>query len=106
MNNFRAALLEKLDETGIPLKKVAEGSGVSYEQLKKLKQIPTRTTNVEDGMAVARFFGLTLEDFIDGEKASDRADLIRVLDQLSPSAIQVLTATAKAQLDAEAQEAD
>ena len=31
---FRSALLDALKETGLPLSKVASGSGVSYDQLK------------------------------------------------------------------------
>ena len=67
MLTFREALINKLEQTGTPLKQVAEGSGVSYEQLKKLKQVEGRETNVKDALKVAAFFDQSLEDFLLGE---------------------------------------
>ncbi|KPU84222.1 hypothetical protein JI58_05125 [Marinosulfonomonas sp. PRT-SC04] len=101
MKKFREALLEKLDETGISLKQVADGAGVSYEQLKKLKQIKSRTTNVEDAMRVAHFFGLTLEELMAGQEASDQAEIVGLLGSLSTEARNFLITAAKAQLAAE-----
>lgn len=101
MRTFREALLEKLNETGISLKQVAEGSGVSYEQLKKLKQIESRTTNVEDAIKVAHFFRLTLEELIAGQEASGQAEIADLLSSLSPEARNFLITAAKAQLAAE-----
>jgi transcriptional regulator with XRE-family HTH domain len=102
MRKFREALLEKLDETGISLKQVAEGSGVSYEQLKKIKQIESRSTNVEDAIRVARFFKMTLEEFMFGHAESSQAELVDLLESLSVEARNFLITAAKAQLAAEA----
>ncbi len=76
-------------------------AGVSYEQLKKLKQGQTRTTNVEDAIKVANYFDLTIEQFISGVEASGPDRLVRILDQLSPAALDVLTNAANAQLASE-----
>jgi len=62
---FRSALMDALKETGLPLSKVALGSGVSYDQLKKLRQRPLASTNVDDARAVANVFGVTLGQFLD-----------------------------------------
>ena len=87
---FRDALLARLDETGIDLAEVARESGVSYEQLKKLKQGKVRRTNAEDAMAVAAVFGLTLEAFVGDEAIADRLELARLYLQLSPRERQLL----------------
>tara|TARA_R110002020_G_scaffold52528_2_gene147507 strand:- start:50 stop:391 length:342 start_codon:yes stop_codon:yes gene_type:complete len=106
MRTFREALLDKLEETGTSLRQVAEGSGVSYEQLKKLKQIESRTTNVEDAMKVAKFFGLTTEQLISGRKASDQDEILGLLESLSDRARSFLITAAKAQLAAEKSESE
>ncbi|MEO0765184.1 MAG: hypothetical protein AAFY75_04130 [Pseudomonadota bacterium] len=80
---------------------IAEGAGVSYEQLKKVKQIETRVTNFDDGVKVAHFFRLTAEEFLAGEEASSPDALIRALEALSPQAREVLENAAYAQLASE-----
>lgn len=74
---------------------------MSYEQLKKLKQIETRSTNVEDAMKVADYFGLTLDEFVLGQRASSPSGIVRLLASLSPEARNFLVNAAKAQLAAE-----
>jgi transcriptional regulator with XRE-family HTH domain len=101
MRNFRESLLQKLNETGISLRQVAEGSGVSYEQLKKIKQIETRSTNVEDAMKVAHYFGLTLDELMTDQEASGQLEIIGLLESLSVEARTFLINAAKAQLVAE-----
>ncbi len=101
MMKFRDALIHKLEETGISLRKVSEGSGVSYEQLKKLKQVESRTTNVEDAIKVAAFFGQTVDEFVAGEAAKAPDRLAGVLSQLSPEGRAFLENAAIAQLAAE-----
>lgn len=98
MRTFREALLKKLEETGTSLKKVADGANVSYEQLKKLKQIDSRSTNVEDAIKVAHFFNMTLDEFMSGVEAKAPDEIISVLEKLSPVARNTLLNAAKAQL--------
>ena len=101
MEMFRDALLKILKETGTPLRQVAASSGVSYEQLKKLKQGQSQTTNVEDAIRVAASFGLTLEQFMSGETASNLSGLVRTLTRLSPEGRAFVSTAAEAQLAAE-----
>lgn len=63
-NSFRDALIHALQETGVSLRKVATETGVSYEQLKKIKQRATSSTNVEDALKIANFFKVPLDDFM------------------------------------------
>jgi len=79
---FREALLERVAltrkesaETGKPsLKAVAEGASVSYEQLKKVKQ-RGGSTNIDDAIKVANYFGLTIDEFLGDKTASIRAEI-------------------------------
>ncbi|MDN5567690.1 MAG: phage repressor protein [Paracoccus sp. (in: a-proteobacteria)] len=58
---FKMALERALLETGRSLRSVAMASGVSYEQLKNLKQGKAKSTNVDDAIRVASAFGVTLD---------------------------------------------
>ena len=92
---FRSALLDALEETGLPLSKVAAGSGVSYDQLKKLRQRPLASTNVDDARAVASFFGVTLDQFLDDTSLSARIELLEFYNRLSDQEIEILKAAAR-----------
>jgi transcriptional regulator with XRE-family HTH domain len=94
---FRSALLDALEETGLPLSKVAEGSGVSYDQLKKLRQRPNASTNVDDARAVANFFGVTLDQFLDDTSLLARVELAEFYNRLTDQEIEILKAAARGQ---------
>jgi hypothetical protein len=71
---FRAALLKAMEATQVSISDIAAGSGVSYEQLKKIRQRPKASTNICDARAVARFFGVTLSDFLEDWPTNDRLE--------------------------------
>lgn len=64
--DFRKALEHALEKKGVSLRSVATKSGVSYEQLKALKQGKSKSTNVDDAVRVAAAFGVSLENFYAG----------------------------------------
>lgn len=64
-----------MDATGRTLRSVATAAGVSYEQLKNLKQGKAQKTNVDDAMKVAASFGVSLEDFYRGQLTSAKPAL-------------------------------
>jgi len=68
---FRTALERALADTGRSLRSVAQDAGVSYEQLKNLKQGKAKSTNVDDALKVAGAFGVSLDDFYRGKFAPD-----------------------------------
>lgn len=70
-HTFKSALDQALEVTGRSLRSVAMDAGVSYEQLKNLKQGKSQRTNVDDAMKVAAAFGVTLEQFYRGQYAPD-----------------------------------
>lgn len=92
---FLDALLNALAQRGVSLKAVAEGAGVSYEQLKKVRQRPDASTNVDDALKVANHFGLTLDEFLGDELASDRAAAVSLYSQLTENERRILRAAAR-----------
>ncbi|GGG77710.1 transcriptional regulator [Salipiger pallidus] len=51
---------------GMSLRKIADVAGVSYEQLKKVSQGKSRSTNVDDAQKVASALDMTLDQFLNG----------------------------------------
>lgn len=92
---FRTALLEHLAKTGEPLAQVAARAGVSYPQLKRLKAREGASTNVEDAMAIAHAFGVTLDEFLGDTMVADRIEIVGLYNQLSPSEREILRAAAR-----------
>lgn len=98
MLTFRDALLNTLEENEISLKALAEGAGVSYEQLKKLKQNKSRSTNVDDAAKIADYLGMSLTDLLSGAIGPSHAEITSVLQQLTPEDRRFLLNAAKAQI--------
>lgn len=92
---FREAFIEALDRTGWSIRKVAGISGVSEEQLKKVNQGKSRSTNVDDAVKVANAFGVTLEEFLDDQTIQDRIEIVEQYLQLSPQERDFLQAAAR-----------
>lgn len=53
--------------SGLSMRKLADKAGVSYEQLKKVSQGRTQSTNAEDALKLASAVGVSLESFMLGE---------------------------------------
>lgn len=98
VKNFREALIDALEKSGTPLKRVAEQTGVSYEQLKKLRQGKSTSTNVDDAVLVANYFGQTLEEFLADSTAALRSEIVDLYNQLTPEERRFLLASAKGML--------
>lgn len=96
MKTFREALLERCGGLDQPsLKAVAEGAKVSYEQLKKVKQGKSGSTNADDAVRVAHFFGLTMDEFLGDTLAQDRVEIARLYRELSDDERQLLLDAAR-----------
>lgn len=61
---FRDAFFAALDGSGRSMREVALSAGVSYEQLKKLRQGKSDRTNAEDAAALAGALGHTVESLL------------------------------------------
>lgn len=101
---FRDALLDAIQRTGISLQRVADVSGVSYEQLKKLKQGKSQSTNVDDAVKVAHVFGLSLDEFLGDTTPQDRREIVDLWLKLSEAERDLLKA-ASVGLHAQGQQA-
>jgi transcriptional regulator with XRE-family HTH domain len=80
---FREALAAELKRTGWALKYVCTQAGVSYEQLKKVGQGKSQSTNVDDAVRVAHVFGKTLDEMLHDRLPSDREEIADLWRQLS-----------------------
>lgn len=87
---FREALISRVAPNGPPLKAVADATGVSYEQLKKVKQGHTQSTNADDAVKVAAYFGLTLNEFMDDDLTEDRAAVAAIYSSLTPEEVRIV----------------
>lgn len=96
---FRTALLRALEQTGVSLKQVCESSGVSYEQFKKVKQGKSQSTNVDDALRVANYFGLTLDEFLADDTAVVREEILDLYRQLEPGERWFLLASARGMIE-------
>lgn len=92
---FRQALIDALKQTGRTLRSIAKESGVSYDQLKNLKQGRSQSTNVDDAIKVANAFGVTLEEFVDDQSVIIRSEIVELYNQLSEQERKFLLASAR-----------
>jgi len=75
---FRIAFIEALEMTGLSVAEVARKSGVSKDQLNKLKQRDNAKTNVDDAKLVANAFGYTLDEFLSDNLRHDTDEAVRL----------------------------
>ncbi len=99
--SFREAYLAAKAASGFSAAKIAKGAGVSEEQLKKLAQRETASTNVDDAVKIAVFFGVIVEEFIDGRKVTAPGRIAEISTRLSPEGRALLERVAEAQLVSE-----
>ena len=105
VKRFRDALLEKLEQTGLSVAEVARGAGVSYEQLKKVRQRLDGSTNVDDAVRVAHYFGVSLDEFLNDSTIEDRNEMLDLYTKLSSQERAFLLDVARARAS-RAQQAD
>jgi transcriptional regulator with XRE-family HTH domain len=92
---FRQALLDACDRTQTSLRAVANSTGVSYEQLKKLKQGKSQSTNVDDAVLIANFFGMSLDEFLGDDTHQKRDEILDLYSRLAPQERELLLAAAR-----------
>jgi transcriptional regulator with XRE-family HTH domain len=64
MKTFREALISAIEVSGVSVRELAKGAGVSADQLYKVKQGKSSSTNVDDAAKIAHYFGKTLDEFM------------------------------------------
>ena len=98
--SFRDALIEGLEANGVSVAELARSTGVSKDQIHKVKQGKSRSTNVDDAVKIANFFGQSLDEFLEDPTAQKDAEIAALLMQLEPQERQFLLNAAKAQISA------
>ncbi len=98
MKSFRDALLQGLQEKKVSVAEVARVTGVSKDQLHKIKQGKSRSTNVDDAVKIADYFGQSLDQFLSDSDIEQDAEIAELLMQLEPSERQFLLNAARAQI--------
>ncbi|MGC0224943.1 helix-turn-helix domain-containing protein [Pseudooceanicola nitratireducens] len=96
---FRDALSQAIEQTATTWSAVASATGVSYEQLKKLKQGKSQSTNVDDAVKIANHFGMTLDEFIDDQTRYQREEILDLLRTLKEQERDLLIAAARGMRD-------
>lgn len=86
--DFREALIQRLEATGVPAAELARRTGVSKSIIDKLRQRKIETTNVHDAILIARYFGEGVEEFC-GLGCTDQGDplgreIARLVEALPP----------------------
>lgn len=92
---FRDALMQIVAERGVSLRSVAVGTAVSYEQLKKLAQNKSRSTNVDDAIRIANYFGMSLDEFIGDQTQAQRQEILDLYSKLDAQERELLLAAAR-----------
>lgn len=92
---FRDALDAAIKSSGETYASVARATGVSYEQLKKLKQGKSASTNVDDAVLIAHHFGMSLDEFIGDETQHKRREILDLYSRLSGPERDLLLAAAR-----------
>ncbi|MFW5655941.1 MAG: S24 family peptidase [Roseicyclus sp.] len=84
--SFRNAFLQARDRTRRSVRGIALAAGVSEDQLKSLAQGKSQTTNVDDAVKVARAFGVTLDEFLEGKLGPSVEETIAVAGRVGAGA--------------------
>jgi lambda repressor-like predicted transcriptional regulator len=100
MLTFRNALKKAIAaRPGLSIRKVAIGAGVSYDQLRMVLKRDTATTNVEDGVKIAAYFGMELSRFLEIPEEQHPVEIVEVYNQLPDHMRQKIVAYGKGMLD-------
>ncbi|WP_255553494.1 helix-turn-helix transcriptional regulator [Maritimibacter sp. DP1N21-5] len=83
MRSFRESFIRRLDETGATVAEVADTIGVSRHQLYKLTHRKVESTNADDAVKIAAYFGMSVEEFMSDERAS-LSDFALLFAKLTP----------------------
>lgn len=99
-DSFKEAYLWHLAKHGPRIADFSRATGVSRDVLNKFQLPGPRTTSVENGLAIAAYFGKTLEQFMRCDEVSPDEMLHNLAERLLPSEQQVVISTMTALLQA------
>ena len=92
---FRESFIRHVNEFGSKVADLEGGTGVPRSIINKLLRRENRTTNVEDAMAIAHYYGKSLEEFIGGNTGSNTVALSALLSFLTDEELSMFVAQIK-----------
>lgn len=87
---FREAFIWHVDRHGTKTADLVRETGVSRHVINKLKARPGSSTDVENAMLIAAFYGKTVNEFIARKEADEVSRTRALLDLLSPEEHRIL----------------
>lgn len=89
---FRDALVWHLNRNKTTLVDIAKGAGISIDILNKLKAREGSSTNAETAVAIAAYFGETVEQFMRCEDVEEKQRFTAIVDLLTDEERKILLA--------------
>lgn len=81
---FRNALLWHMEQNNTTIADLVNETGVSRHVVNKLKARPNSSTDVENAILIAAYYGKTVNEFIAKKEATDLSRTSALLELLSP----------------------
>ncbi len=97
-DTFNTALLWHMDRHGTGVAELSRATGVSLGAIKQMRARPDSSTSAENAVAIARFYGKSVSDFIECVEAQAENELARMLDLLTPEERAILAALVRGML--------
>lgn len=91
-NDFRTALLYHMDKHQTAIVDLVKATGVSRHVINKIKAREGSSTDVENGLLIAAYYGKTLNQFVSMVDDAEVDPLVNLLELLSPAERQLLEA--------------
>jgi hypothetical protein len=89
---FRHALMWHMEKHGTQIVDLVRETGVSRDVINKLKARPESSTDVENAMLIAGFYGKTVNEFMAMRESDEVSRTNALLGLLSPEEHQLLQA--------------
>lgn len=82
--SFATALLWHMDRAGTGVAELSRATGVSANVIKKMRIGAVASTTAENAVAISRFYGKTVSQFLECDEDVAIAKLVHLIDLLSP----------------------
>ncbi|WP_422074142.1 hypothetical protein [Tranquillimonas rosea] len=99
-SDFREALMWHMRKHDTTIAELVSATGVSRNVVNKLKSRPGSSTDVENGMLIAAFYGKTLNEFIQCSDATSTSRLAALFSLLEPEEQRLVEAQIRGLLSA------
>lgn len=91
-SDFQEALMWHMDRHETTIAEIVASTGVSRDVINKLRTRPNSSTNVENAMLIAAFYGKTVNQFVMKEEATTSSRMAALFQLLEPEETRLLEA--------------